>query len=109
MRQLLTCPDRNGGSWLSLKLKRKRAKRAILAAQRTRRIAHPITPKSGALGAPGSRGSLRSFAAQRRLAQDDNFKLSDYQTVLQLALLKNLAIISQSFRAPPDAPVHSRV
>jgi hypothetical protein len=26
----------------------------------------------------GSRGSLRSFAAQKRLAQDDNFKLSRY-------------------------------
>ncbi len=51
---------------------RKRAKRASSASQRTRGIAHPITPKAGMMGTPGSRGTPRSFTrAKTALVQDD--------------------------------------
>lgn len=48
--------------------------RGLFARKKRGRYAHPITPKSGRDGAPGTLGSPRFFAAQKTLAQDDSRK-----------------------------------
>jgi hypothetical protein len=45
---------------------RKRAKRASIASQRTRGIAHPITPKAGMMGTPVRAARLGPSLAQKR-------------------------------------------
>ena len=45
---------------------RKRAERASIASQRTRGIAHPITPKAGMMGAPVRAARLGPSLAQKR-------------------------------------------